>query len=45
MTLWEFACCVDGWNLAQGHEPEPEPPSYEQHLAMVKQAQDMMGRR
>lgn len=44
MSLWEFAVVVDGWNEGQGVAPEPEPPSIETHLAMVKAAREMRPR-
>lgn len=44
MSLWEFSACVDGYNIANGGEEEVEPPSEEQHFAMVKAAKEMQTR-
>lgn len=40
MSLWEFAACQDGWSKANGAEEEAEPPSWEEHLAMVRKVKD-----
>ncbi|MDB5574984.1 MAG: hypothetical protein JWR80_160 [Bradyrhizobium sp.] len=45
MNLWEFAACVDGFNRAQGHEEEAEPPSIDDHLKMVAAAKAMQAGR
>lgn len=38
MTLWELSVAAKGWSKANGAEEEVAPPSWEEHLAMVKAA-------
>lgn len=35
MSIWEISQCIDGYNLANGGEPETEAPSFDEHLARV----------
>jgi hypothetical protein len=35
LSLWEFAACADGYSKANGAEEVAEPPSYDEHLAML----------
>lgn len=37
-SLWEFLAAADGYALANGAKPEPEPMSYEEF-------QELLGRR
>jgi hypothetical protein len=41
MTVYELAACVDGYNLAHGGEPPPEPPSEEEFEAMKEAHRDL----
>jgi hypothetical protein len=36
MTLWEFAACVDGWNISQSGEPAIEAPTAEEYYDLVE---------
>ncbi|MCX5478449.1 hypothetical protein OSH08_05505 [Kaistia geumhonensis] len=36
MSFWEFAACVDGFNTANGAEPDVEPPTAEEYHDMVR---------
>lgn len=41
MTLWELSACQSGWLMANGAEEEAEPPSWEEHLEMVRKVREM----
>lgn len=41
MSLWEFTACIEGWAASKGAEDEAEPPSWEEHLAMVAAVKEM----
>ncbi|GLR55131.1 hypothetical protein KYK30_31765 [Shinella yambaruensis] len=41
MSLWEFRACQAGWLKANGAEDEAEPPSWEEHLEMVRKVKAM----
>ncbi|MBB4103013.1 hypothetical protein [Allorhizobium borbori] len=43
MSLFEFSACQDGWRKANGAEEEAEPPSWEEHLAMVRKVKGGAG--
>ncbi|MCV9907049.1 hypothetical protein OIV19_05365 [Brucella sp. HL-2] len=38
LTLWELSVAAKGWSKANGAEEEVVPPSWDEHLAMVKSA-------
>lgn len=38
MSLWEFACFVEGWNEAQGGDDAPEPMTVERLLELAPPA-------
>lgn len=41
MSLWEFTACLEGWAASRGAEEAAEPPSWEEHLDMVRQVKEM----
>lgn len=44
MSLYQFACCVEGWNKAQGGEEPLEPLSIAEYEADMIKAAEQRGR-
>lgn len=36
MSFWQFAACVDGYNLANGGEETIEPPTREEYDDLLR---------
>lgn len=43
MTLWQFACCAEGYKRAHNPEPLPPPPSDEKFEQMVARHLQLTG--